>query len=46
MLLQITASQTASFAIGPGTQLYSWGKTKANGDNQMYPNAVAVSAWL
>ncbi|MEW5307892.1 MAG: hypothetical protein WDW38_007738 [Sanguina aurantia] len=42
----ITASQTASFAIGPGTQLYSWGKTKANGDNQMYPNAVAdLSGW-
>ena len=36
--LQVAAGGTSSFATTtPSGQMYSWGKLKTNGDNQMYP---------
>ena len=37
-LSQVAAGGTSSFATTtPSGQMYSWGKLKTNGDNQMYP---------
>mmetsp|Transcript_4294 Transcript_4294/g.9316 ORF Transcript_4294/g.9316 Transcript_4294/m.9316 type:complete len:473 (+) Transcript_4294:148-1566(+) len=43
----VAASSTASFCTtAPTGQLYTWGKLKVSGDNQMYPQAMMdMSGW-